>query len=535
MISFTNGEKLITFIREHKKPIIIIASILIACFAFSGCKKHTHVYTETTVFPTCSEQGYTLHTCSCGESYKDNYQKPKSHTFDKYGICSACGSTRQIEVKLYVDGSYTQSVYTDPSNSYKIAVPDTPEDITSNPNSEKYFYGWFTDPNFQTPLTANTTFRSKASIYAKWITVYSNRFKYSVDYGAATITGYVGGAPTVLVIPSYINSFPVKYIYEEAFKNETVIRTVIICDGIETISGFNGCNSITEIRIPKSVKKIGAYCFANCGFVNFTIPDGITTIDYDAFDGCKKLTNITIPDSVTSIGMRAFSECGSLTSITIPNGVTSIGAYAFHECGGLTSITIPNGVTSIGEEAFRGCTGLKNITIPNSVTSIAGVFSGCTGLENITIPNSVTSIGLRAFFGCTGLKNITIPNSVTSIGSVAFSGCTGLKNITISNSVTSIGDWAFGGCSGLTNVTIPDSVTSIGQRAFSECGSLTSITIPVSVKFIGLWAFRDCTNLKNIAYNGTREQWKKIEKDSVSYYHERYLVQCTDGMIEVEL
>ncbi len=128
----------------------------------------------------------------------------------------------------------------------------------------------------------------------------------TVNYGVATITGYVGGAPTVLVIPSYINSFPVKAIGEGAFSRETVIRTVVICNGIEIISGFSGCNSITDIRIPKSVKTIGSRCFENCGFVNYTIPDGITTIGYKAFADCEKLTNITIPNSVTSIGDGAF-------------------------------------------------------------------------------------------------------------------------------------------------------------------------------------------------------------------------------------
>ena len=59
MISFTNGEKLITFIREHKKPIIIIASILIACFAFSGCKKNTHVVAEKAIKTIIKSQRVT--------------------------------------------------------------------------------------------------------------------------------------------------------------------------------------------------------------------------------------------------------------------------------------------------------------------------------------------------------------------------------------------------------------------------------------------------------------------------------------------
>ncbi len=35
--------------------------------------EHVHSYTKTVVDPTAYEQGYTLYTCSCGHSYKDNF------------------------------------------------------------------------------------------------------------------------------------------------------------------------------------------------------------------------------------------------------------------------------------------------------------------------------------------------------------------------------------------------------------------------------------------------------------------------------
>ena len=41
--------------------------------------------------------------------------------------------------------------------------------------------------------------------------------------------------------------------------------------------------------------------------------------------------------------------------------MTSIGWDAFNGCTGLTSITIPSSVTSIGSSAFNGCTGLTTI------------------------------------------------------------------------------------------------------------------------------------------------------------------------------
>lgn len=37
----------------------------------SGTAAHTHSYTEKVIAPTCTADGYTLHECSCGKSYKD--------------------------------------------------------------------------------------------------------------------------------------------------------------------------------------------------------------------------------------------------------------------------------------------------------------------------------------------------------------------------------------------------------------------------------------------------------------------------------
>lgn len=51
------------------------------------------------------------------------------------------------------------------------------------------------------------------------------------------------------------------------------------------------------------------------------IPSRITSIGYEAFEGCDSLTSITISDSVTSIGFNAFGYCSSLTSINY-NGTT---------------------------------------------------------------------------------------------------------------------------------------------------------------------------------------------------------------------
>ena len=41
---------------------------------------HTHNYTETVTDPTCTEEGYTTYTCSCGDTYTDHFVDPLGHT-----------------------------------------------------------------------------------------------------------------------------------------------------------------------------------------------------------------------------------------------------------------------------------------------------------------------------------------------------------------------------------------------------------------------------------------------------------------------
>ena len=341
-------------------------------------------------------------------------------------------------------------------------------------------------------------------------------FEYSaLDDGRVKITGYNGGAETV-VIPDTIDGKSVTSIGRRAFE---------------------GCTNLKSITIPNSVTEMGRRAFSGCSsLIGIAIPDSVTEIGKYAFDGCKSLTSITIPDGVTSIGDGAFYNCSSLTEIKVAsensnyvsvNGVlynkdkTTIICYPVGKKG--NNYKIPDGVTKVGSSAFIGCSSLTSITIPNSVTEIGySVFEGCTNLKSITIPNGVTSIGDSAFEGCTSLTSITLPDSVTSIGFGAFIGCSSLTSITIPDSVTCIGESAFSGCSSLASITIPDSVMSIGNDAFHECSSLTSITIPYSVTSIGDYAFLGCSRLTAIDVNTDNKDYTSV--NGVLFYNDKTII-----------
>ena len=183
----------------------------------------------------------------------------------------------------------------------------------------------------------------------------------------------------------------------------------------------------------------------------------------------------------------------------------------------------------------------------NEETQTAEVIAKRNGYEgDIIIPETVvsnrasylvTSIGKNAFFDCKSLTSITLPDSIKSIGMGSFIYCSSLTSITIPNSVTTIEDNAFMCCSKLTSITIGNSVKVIANMAFYRCSSLTEITLPNSVKSLGYEVFENCISLKTITYNGTRDKWKKVKKDTLS---DKWIsgiparfVQCTDGLVKI--
>lgn len=112
------------------------------------------------------------------------------------------------------------------------------------------------------------------------------------------------------------------------------------CDSLSSISvGENNPNylSIDGNLYSKNGKTLILYAKGKADTV-FTIPDGVTTIEDNAFFGCDNLESVIIPDSTTTIYSCAFDYCHNLESIIIGNGVKSIGDNCFNSCYDLESI-----------------------------------------------------------------------------------------------------------------------------------------------------------------------------------------------------
>ena len=101
---------------------------------FKCVEAHEHSYTAVVTAPTCTEKGYTTHTCSCGHSYVDTYTDALGHAWDngkvtkpatetetgvKTFTCTRCGETKtEVIPALSHEHSY-KAVVTDPTCTAK--------------------------------------------------------------------------------------------------------------------------------------------------------------------------------------------------------------------------------------------------------------------------------------------------------------------------------------------------------------------------------------------------------------------------------
>ena len=102
--------------------------------SFKCVEAHEHSYTAVVTPPTCTEKGYTTHTCACGDSYVDTYVDALGHAWDngkvtkeptetetgtKTFTCTRCGETKtEVIPALSHEHSYT-AVVTDPTCTAK--------------------------------------------------------------------------------------------------------------------------------------------------------------------------------------------------------------------------------------------------------------------------------------------------------------------------------------------------------------------------------------------------------------------------------
>ncbi|MBR2800492.1 MAG: leucine-rich repeat domain-containing protein, partial [Oscillospiraceae bacterium] len=521
-----------------------------AAYAEEG-EAHEHAYTEVVTAPTCTEQGYTTHTCECGDSYVDTYTDALGHqpvdvaevpaTTEASGTtagkkCAVCGEVLEgcVEIPvLTVADEPEESVNEEPEGKTQEVVPEN-TGVQQNDQTEQAHIHTYTET-----VTAPTCTEKGYTTHA-------------CECGDSYVDSYtdaLGHQPVdVAEVPAT----------EEA-TGVTAGKKCAVCGEV-----LEGCEEIpqlekTVITITKQPKDTAPVA----GKVEFTVEATVNkdvelqyqwqrldeSVEY-ADDAAREaawedIENeigtsliITELESETALAYKQYSFRCYITSgeaaaatdrvsilplLAIGTAKSTIeakdGVVASGDCGdnlewkldedGILTISGTGEMKTFeiyGSWVITPWSGKKfnTVIIEDGVTSISNGFfnadnkSNNYGISVVSLPESITTISNDAFRGCSSLTSINFPNSLNSIGSNAFLDCSSLTSINLPNSLTSIGSKAFSGCSNLNNTDLPEGITKISSGTFSNCISLTSMTIPASVKIIWSDAFSGCNNITNI-------------------------------------
>ena len=234
-------------------------------------------------------------------------------------------------------------------------------------------------------------------------------------------------------------------------------------------------------------RALAFYDNANTTLKEVILPEGLTTIEDEAFVNSTALEKLNVPSTVTTLG-RWILKNTKVSSFTIPDGVTEIPANCFR-ASAITAVEIPSSVQTIGNCAFLD-TKLSKVVIPSSVTSIGtwafGIEKGTETLQSVTIEANTDEIPECCFYLQRNLTSLSLSDGIVSIGADAFNQCK-IASLVLPPSLEEIGARAFSN-NGITKLTIPDKVTTIANAAFAS-NNIAVIDLPASITSIHATAF----------------------------------------------
>ncbi len=368
-------------------------------------------------------------------------------------------------------------------------------------------------------------------------------------------------ASTVTTLPA-----DTKVIQEEAFFGTAELREVIVPQGATTIESRAFAESgITRITLPESITFIAedafegtnnlvavvnahSYAHAQCDNIGIATEvlglhfyyeivnnQSVTVTGYRGYDYNVDLIIPSVIEGlpVTKIGSRAFENNHFSGKLIIPNTVEMIDEYAFYNCSGLTGkLTIPNSVKIIGNSAFANCNGfIGDLLIPNGVKTIDDyAFSSCMGFTgDLIIADSVETIGEGAFTCCGGFRGkLVLSKSLKKIEAYTFTmgmgqECVFEGDLVIPHGVNEICEGAFTSARFTGGLVLPNTVKTIGFAALADCKFSEQLMIPEGIQNIGEMAF---------AYNDFIGSL--IIPESVNYIEKEAFAYCA-GLTELTI
>jgi hypothetical protein len=370
-----------------------------------------HTYNAEIVAPTCTEQGYTLHKCVCGNSYKTDYTSTINHTYTPSVILPTCTEKGYTVYKCVCGNSYTAD-YTD-------TIDHTYNAVIVEPTCMEQGYTLYQcacGDNYKDEYTAIIDHITDNSGYCTMCDkpIYPTMgvfYALSSDGTYAEVIGQSGSENKIIIAETF-KGLPVRKINDEVFKGSSIISVII--------------------------------------------SDNVTTIGYSAFSNCQNLEMVEFGKGLTSIGASAFYRCTNLKEVILPDSLTNIGAYAFSVCSNLEKVCLGKELKELSSSVFNDCPKLiyneyeggKYLgTSDNGYYLLAGLSD--KNLSTYNIHNKCNVIGMNVFYECAYLTSMIIPENIVVINSYAFENCDRLTKVIVASGIENIYVHAFNGCDNL--------------------------------------------------------------------------------------
>lgn len=213
--------------------------------------------------------------------------------------------------------------------------------------------------------------------------------------------------------------------------------------GIKYFS-FAKCSTLKSLEATSSAKN----WFTNSTIEAVDLGPYITNIPVMLFYNCDYLTSIAIPDQITSISKQAFEGCAELQRVYFTENslLATVDNSVFKDCVKLEAFYIPPKLTSLGgsgsnQAIFQGCKKLYFLNNPNetekptvyyfpsTVTSYDGeIFKSCTNLNNtIVFPSEVKSLPNGWAFNGTNAINVVFLGDMEKVSTTGNAWTSGIK------------------------------------------------------------------------------------------------------------
>lgn len=208
------------------------------------------------------------------------------------------------------------------------------------------------------------------------------------------------------------------------------MKNVELSNNITAIgySAFEGCTKLTSIKIPSSVLSIKSGAFAGTGMWNneanwengvlyidnclifahpdvvvgeYVIKENTRIVAAESFYGCEGLTSIVMPEGLKSIDDNAFGDAVNLESFNIPNSVVYMGYMPFYGTAFFVNQSNWDNAISLYKDNCLICSiAGGSYSIKEGTRLISGLAFWELELTSLTIPSSVKYIGPDVFMNC---------------------------------------------------------------------------------------------------------------------------------------